>query len=147
MQEMEDVGIKSSISSILSPKRSPKRQEGNVVNASPAISNSKQQGDPSAEREYDTVNASSISSLPAPDSPVATTATERSPVDDDAPLLQHDENDEGCLLQMFSFLKNDWVDVRVEGFDDNSGAHKISYVGTGKQEWQNLRRKALRRCE
>ena len=42
-------GSRAASAASLSPKRSPKRQERNVVNASPAISNSKQQGDLSAE--------------------------------------------------------------------------------------------------
>ena len=76
----------------------------------------------------------------------ATANTEKDEVEDTNHLLQHDEEDEGRVVQMFSFLRNDWVDVRIEAFDNKSGAHKISYVDTGKQEWQNLRRKALRRA-
>jgi hypothetical protein len=52
--------------------------------------------------------------------------------------------DIGRCVQMFSFLKNDWVDIRIEGFDPQTGAHKITHTQTGKNEWQNLRRKAVR---
>jgi hypothetical protein len=58
--------------------------------------------------------------------------------------LFHSEDDAGRCFQMFSFLKNDWVEIRVDGYDQQTGAHKITHVASGKNEWQNLRRKAVR---
>ena len=59
--------------------------------------------------------------------------------------LNHSMQDIGRRAQMFSFLKNDWVDIHIEGFDPQTGAHKITHSASGKNEWQNLRRKAVRR--
>lgn len=149
MIEMEEAGIRSSISSILSPGkslRSPFKPElGNSGGSNDMQSGQTLEG---AHVPSGSTTFSPPSNSPVPASVKASTSSTPPEEDEDeVPLLQHDEGDVGRVLQMFSFLRNDWVDVHVEAFDSNNGAHKISYVDTGKQEWQNLRRKAVRRAE
>ncbi len=58
--------------------------------------------------------------------------------------LSYCSKDIGREIQQFSFRHSDWVDLRIDGFDENTGTHRVTSLTDGQSQFIDLRKKPVR---